>query len=130
MKKISPNIFYILYLVFMYGIPLILFGGIIPYTHDAIGAGLTKMGGIAVFVAGIILSGKIRDRIKDSPKSLFRGLKLMIFPLVWFIIIQIALGELLEIVTSLVEYWHNCLIFVIIGAVFYVLYEAASEVYK
>ena len=127
MKKISPNIYYILHIIFMYGIPLILFGGIIPYTHGELGVGLTKMGCVAVFIAGVIISAKIKDRIKDAPRSLSRGIKLMIFPIAWFIIIAVVLREILELVTSIVGYWDKCLIFVLIGAAFYILYEAASE---
>lgn len=127
MKKIAPNIFYILYLAFMYGVPLALFGGIMPYFHGELGAGLSKMGCVALFALAVIVSAKIRDRIKDGDKSLGRGVLLMLFPIAWYVIINIALREVLEFVTSLVSYWHYCFIFIVIGAVFYVLYESASE---
>ena len=55
--------FSILGFSFQYIIPIILFGGVIPYTHDGISAGLTKMGYIAIIVICIIIGKKIKEKL-------------------------------------------------------------------
>ena len=112
---------------FQYIIPLILFGGVIPYTHSGVDAGLTKMGYIAFAVAAVIVSIKVREYFVKRKKGLIRGLILSAFPIAVWIIIGIGLGMVAEFVYNLSQYWERMLIFIVIARVFYIMEEWITE---
>ena len=112
---------------FQYIIPLVLFGGVVPYTHSGVDKGLTKMGYIAFAVAAVIVSIKIREYFVKHKKGLVRGLILSAFPIAVWIIIGIGLGMVADFVYNLSQYWGRMLIFIVIARVFYIMEEWISE---
>lgn len=125
--KWTGRIFLALGFIFQYIIPVVLFGGVIPYTHDGIAAGLTKMGYIAIAVIALILTHKLKEWLLGREKSLTRGLLLSVFPIVWWLIIFLALGWVEGFVVSLAAYWKRILLFIVLGRLFYTVSEAIYD---
>lgn len=129
MKNILKKIFTINNLLIsigflcMYIVPIILFGEVVPYTHDTINAGLTKAGYIAIAIIVIILCKKIRERIIKLPKSLVRGLILSIFPIAYWLIASVGVDYLLSFLLAVSKYLDRVIIFIIIGRLFYIAEE-------
>ncbi len=121
--KIYSNIFSAVGFIFQYIIPIILFGNVIPYTHESLAAGLTVMGYIAVAAIVLIISGKIKDKLSRLPKGLIRGALLSIFPLAYWFIVKIGINYILNLFIALAEYWGYLIIFIVIGRLFYIISE-------
>ena len=111
---------------FQYIIPLILFGGVIPYTHEGESAGFTKMGYIAIIAVLLIVGNKVKEFLIAQPKSIFRGVVLSLFPIAFWLVIQLALSWLVGFVGDIVNYWDRIILFIVIGRVFYITEEAMS----
>ena len=112
---------------FEYIIPIILFGGVIPYTHDGAKAGLTKMGYIAIGVIFFVFSKKIKEVVLQQDKGLTRALILSAFPIVAWVLISLGLGMITTFVASLTVYWNRVLIFIILGRICHVVEETISD---
>jgi hypothetical protein len=112
---------------FTVAIPILMFGGIIPYTHEGKAAGFTTMGYLALVVFVIILAAKLRSRLKERPESLARGVLLALFPLGAWAVIRIGLDKIVALATNISEYWGSVLVFLLIGCMFYVGAEAIGE---
>lgn len=130
MKNILKKIFTInnllttLGFVFMYIVPIILFGEVVPYTHETLDAGLTKAGYIAVAIMVIIICRKVRERVLQLPKSLTRGLILSIFPIAYWLIANLGVDFLVSFLTSVSHYIDRIIVFIIIGRLFYCAEES------
>lgn len=122
--------FYTLGFAFQYVIPLLLFGGVVPYTHDGIRAGLTGMGYIAIIIFCLIVGKKIKEKLLQRPKSLLRGIFLSLFPIAMWLIVNIGLGWIIGFVDEISLYWDKIILFIVLGRLFYTIEEAivGSEV--
>jgi hypothetical protein len=125
-KKLS-TVFNFIGFTIQYIVPILLFGNVIPYTHDGIKAGLTGVGYIALAVLLFFSSKKLKEWILQQKKSVWRGLVLSIFPIVWWLIIFLCLGWLSRFLLTFTQYWDKVIIFIIIGRIFYVVSETISE---
>ena len=125
MKRLK-HAFSLLGFVFQYIVPIILFGGVIPYTHEGIAAGLTKVGYMAVIVITLIVTKKVKEKLLQREKSLARAILLSIFPIALWLIMSFFIGWIAEFVDNLSIYWNKILIFIILGRVFYAIEETMS----
>lgn len=107
--------------IFQYIIPIVLFGNVIPYTHESLEAGLTAMGYIAVAIVVLIVSGKLREMVRGLQKVLPRELLLTIFPVTHWVIGKIGINYILNLIISLAQYWGYLIIFILIGRLFYTI---------
>ena len=112
---------------FEYIVPILLFGGVVPYTRDTVEAGLTKAGYIALALIAMILIKKAKEKLLNLPKSLARGVVLSVFPLIVWAVVNVGLSWCLSAINSLCVYWDRILLFVVLGRVFYIMEEALSE---
>ncbi len=112
---------------FEYILPILLFGGVVPYTRDTMEAGLTKAGYIALALIALILIKKAKEKLVTLPKSLARGAVLSVFPLIVWAVVNVGLSWCLSAINSLCVYWDRILLFVVLGRVFYIMEEALSE---
>lgn len=112
---------------FQYILPILLFGGVVPYTRDTVEAGLTKAGYIALALIVLILIKKAKEKIITLPKSIARGAVLSLFPLIVWAVVNMGLSWCLSAFGSLCVYWDRILIFIVLGRVFYVMEEALTE---
>lgn len=112
--------------VFQVVLPICIFGMVIPYTHGSLKAGLTGSGIIALAVLVLVISGKVKDALKQQPKSWLRGLILSLFPITVWCILGIGIEKVADFFLVLVEYWWLALIFIIIGRVFYIVEESLN----
>ena len=127
MKKLS-TVMNLLGFIIQYIAPLLLFGSVVPYTHDALEKGLTGMGYIAIGVLVYFISKKLKEWLLGKPKSLWRGLILSIFPIVWWLLIFLCLGWLSSFMLSLSHYWDKVIIFILVGRAFYVASETVINI--
>lgn len=86
------------------------------------------MGYIAVGVLVYFISKKLKEWILGKPKSLWRGLILSIFPIVWWLLIFLCLGWLSSFMLTLSHYWDKIIIFIIVGRGFYVASETLVNI--
>ena len=121
--KVWSNILSSIGFIFQYIVPIVLFGNVIPYTHESLEAGLTVMGYIAIAIIVIIISGKLKDKLHGMPKSLVRASLLSLFPITYWLIVKIGINYLLNLFVALAGYWGYLIIFIIIGRLFYILSE-------
>lgn len=112
--------------LFQYIVPVLIFGRVVPYTHGALAAGLTRAGYFAGALVLYIIARKARESILEKPKGAVRGILLSLFPLAFWLIVNAGAGWLVGIATALAEYWKNILIFIIIGRLFYIGEEIIS----
>jgi hypothetical protein len=112
--------------VFQVILPICIFGMVIPYTHGELKSGLTGAGIIALAVLVIVISGKVKDALKQQPKSWLRGLILSLFPISVWCILGIGIEKVSQFFLVLVEYWWLALIFIIIGRIFYIVEESLN----
>lgn len=118
---------YIFGFCFQYIMPIILFGNVLPYTHEGVKAGLTKAGYFAFAIIVILIVKKVKEKILGLPKSLKRGLVLSIFPCVYWLVANIGVNYLLAFFTSFADWWGSVIAFIIIGRAFFVAYESFCE---
>lgn len=126
LKKTGKKIPSILGFVTMYVIPILLFGNIIPYTRQDIPAGLTRAGYFAVALIALIIIGKFKQRIYSKPKSIYRGLTLSIFPIIFWVIVKIGVDYIERAIITFSNYWDKVIIFILIGRMLYCLGEALN----
>ena len=117
----------ILGFTFQYTIPLLFFGRIIPYTHGEIGAGLTKVGVIALCVFAIIAVRKLKERVIALDKGTFRAIMISLIEAIPVVAIAICLRWLAPIVQSLLDYWYSIIPFFVLGRLFYIVSETLYE---
>lgn len=127
MKKLSTLLSCVGFII-QYVVPIILFGDVIPYTHEGISAGLTGMGYIACGLVLYFLTKKITEWIHERPKSTWRGIVLSIFPIVWWLVIFLVLGWLSSFLVTFAQYWDKVIIFIVIGRGFYVASESVYSI--
>ena len=125
--KVWSNILSGIGFIFQYIIPIILFGNVIPYTHESLEAGLTAMGYIAVAITVIIISGKLKGKLHEMPKGLVRALLLSLFPIAYWLIVKIGVNYLLNLFVAIANYWGYLIIFIIIGRLFYIISEIVYD---
>lgn len=123
----AKNIFALLGFVFQYCVPLFLFGAVIPYTHDGISAGLTKMGYVAIIVFLIICGKKMKEKVLAKPKSLARGLFLSLFPIIAWGVVNLCVDWIIGFIADFAAYWDKVIIFILIGRLFYTIHEAEAS---
>lgn len=119
--------FYLLGFLAMYILPIILFGNVIPYTHDGVAAGLTGAGYIAACVVVFMISRKFSKWIHEQEKSLLRGLGLSIFPIIWWVVILLLGGWIGEFIGTFLQYWNRMIIFILLGRALFTTAEALTE---
>lgn len=121
--------FSLLGFIFEFCIPIILFGGVIPYTYETAQTGLTKMGYIAIIIFALIVSKKIKEKLLQRKKSLVRGLFLSVFPIVMWLIVNLSVDWIVGFIADFASYWDKVIIFIILGRLFYTIEETlnASE---
>ena len=112
--------------VFQVILPICIFGMVIPYTHGELKSGLTGAGIIALAVLVIVIFGKVKDVLKQQPKSWVRGLVLSLFPISVWCRLGIGIEKVAQFFLVLVEYWWLALIFIIIGRIFYIVEECLN----
>ena len=125
--KVWSNILSSIGFIFQYIVPIVLFGNVIPYTHESLEAGLTVMGYIAVAITIIIISGKLKDKLHEMPKGLVRALLLSLFPIAYWLIVKIGVNYLLNLFVAIANYWGYLIIFIIIGRLFYIISEIVYD---
>ena len=125
--KVWSNILSSIGFIFQYIIPIVLFGNVIPYTHESLEAGLTAMGYIAVAITVIIISGKLKGKLHEMPKGLVRALLLSLFPIAYWLIVKIGVNYLLNLFVAIANYWGYLIIFIIIGRLFYIISEIVYD---
>ncbi len=113
--------------IFQYIIPIVLFGNVIPYTHESLESGLTVMGYIAVAIVVLIVSGKLKDKLHEMPKGLVRALLLSLFPVAYWLIAKIGINYILNLFIALAKYWGYLIIFILIGRLFYIISELVYD---
>lgn len=113
--------------IFQYIIPIVLFGNVIPYTHESLEAGLTVMGYIAFAIIVIIVSGKLKDKLHGMRKGLVRALLLSLFPIAYWLIAKIGINYILNLFIALAQYWGYMIIFIVIGRLFYIISELVYD---
>ena len=113
--------------IFQYVIPIVLFGNVIPYTHESLEAGLTATGYIAVAIVVIIVSGKLKDKLHEMQKGLVRALLLSLFPVAYWLIAKIGINYILNLFIALAKYWGYLIIFILIGRLFYIISELVYD---
>jgi MFS family permease len=113
--------------IFQYIIPIVLFGNVIPYTHESLEAGLTVMGYIAFAIIVIIVSGKLKDKLHGMRKGLVRAILLSLFPIAYWIIAKIGINYILNLFIALAQYWGYMIIFIVIGRLFYIISELVYD---
>ena len=128
LKKIATINNLLLFLGFTctYIAPIVLFGEVIPYTRESLGAGLTKAGYIAVAILTLIICKKIKEKIITYPKSLKRGLILSVFPISYWIVANIGVDYILNFFTSVSAYMDRIIVFIVIGRLFYCAEESLN----
>lgn len=115
MSKILNSVLYALSFLFQFVLPIVFFGGVIPYTQEGKGAGLTKMGVLALFVLFVVLFFKVKKKIKQKVTPLTGSILDSIAPVVIWVAVQICLDHIVSTVNSLALYWGRVLAFIIIG---------------
>ena len=113
--------------IFQYAIPIILFGNVIPYTHESLEAGLTVMGYIAIAITAIIISGKLKNKLNSMKKGLVRALLLSLFPVVYWFVAKIGINYILNLFSALAQYWGYIIIFILLGRLFYIISELICD---
>lgn len=113
--------------IFQYIIPILLFGNVIPYTHESLEAGLTVMGYIAIAITTVIISGKLKEKLHSMKKGLVRALLLSLFPVAYWLIAKIGINYILNLFIALARYWGYIIIFIVIGRLFYVISELVYD---
>ncbi len=113
--------------IFQYIIPIVLFGNVIPYTHESLEAGLTFMGYIALAIVVLIVSGKLKDKLHEMPKGLFRAFMLSLFPVAYWFIAKVGINYILNLFIALAQYWGYLIIFIVIGRLFYIISELVYD---
>ena len=121
--KVYSNILSCIGFIFQYIVPIVLFGNVIPYTHESLEAGLTVMGYIAIATIVLILSGKLKDRLHEMPKGLVRAFLLSLFPVASWVIVKIGINYLVNLCIALAQYWGYIIVFILIGRLFYIISE-------
>ena len=122
--KWTYRLLYVLSFVFQYIIPLVLFGGVIPYTHDGIAAGLTNMGYIAIAIGVLIVCGKLEKLAERIEDPLTRTSVQVAFPLGKWILVGFALNWTVDFINKITRYWWQMLIFIVIGLILRVMAAA------
>lgn len=124
-------LFAILGFIFTYGIPIALFGCVIPFVRGELERGLTSMGIFALCILILIGINRIKKRVKEWKPSLLRGIINSIFRAVPVAIVAVCLEWLIPFANNLLLYWYRIIPFFIIGCIFYTLEEMfTSEVDK
>ena len=125
--KILKNGMFVLSYIFQYIMPIVLFGGVIPYFHGDIGAGLTGCGVIAVCLVLALIYRKVKAVIKDKLTGVAQALLLSIFPIAMWVTVGKGIYGVMNFVNSLIDYWWVALIFIILGRVCAIVGEAIKE---
>ena len=100
--------------IFETALPIILFGNVLPYTHEAKSAGFTRIGYIAVCVLIVLAAFKI-VRCIDKTHAFRRQIIISALILAVWIFIGNGLEYLADILNGLCAYWGRVTMFIIIG---------------
>lgn len=122
--KILKNGMFVLSYIFQYIMPIVLFGGVVPYTHGELGAGLTGCGVIALCLVLFLLYRKVKEFIKNKLTGVAQALLLSIFPIAMWVTVGKGIYGVMSFVNTLVDYWWTALIFIILGRVCAIVAEA------
>jgi hypothetical protein len=125
--KILKNGMFVLSYIFQYIIPIVLFGGVIPYTHGELGAGLTGCGVIAACIILALIYRKIKAIIKDKLTGVAQELLLSLFPIAMWVTVGKGIYGVMNFINSLIDYWWVALIFIILGRVCAIVGKALKE---
>jgi hypothetical protein len=113
--------------VFQIILPIVIFGMVVPYFHGNLDSGLTGAGIIALAILVIIITNKLKEKLKEQPKSALRGILLSIFPIAIWSVLGIGVEKVAQFFLTLTDYWWLALIFIIIGRIFYIVEEALTD---
>ena len=122
--KVLKNALFILSYLLQYIMPIVLFGGVVPYTHGELGAGLTGAGVIALCLVLFLLYRKVKEFIKDKLTGVAQALLLSVFPISMWVTVGKGIYGVISFVNTLVDYWWTALIFIILGRVCAIAGEA------
>ena len=109
--------------IIQYFVPLILFSDIIPFVVENPGRSITVVGYVCLGFAAIFLWGKLKKRVLEMPKSGWRALILSVPPVLVWVVICSALGFASRAAVQLGTYWHNIIIYIVIGRIFIIVAE-------
>ena len=102
--------------------PIVLFGYVVPYTHETLEAGLTAMGYIAIAAIVLIISGKLKKKLKGMKDGVIKALALsLVFPTIYWLIVEVGVNYLLNLFIALARYWGYMIIFIVTGGFFHVI---------
>ena len=102
--------------------PIVLFGYVVPYTHETLEAGLTAMGYIAMAALVLIISGKLKKKVKGMKDGVIKALVLSLaFPAIYWLIVEVGVNYLLNLFISLAQYWGYMIIFISTGGLLHVI---------
>lgn len=109
---------------FQYLVPLVLFSGVIPYTHEGVAAGLTKMGYVAVAIAVFLVCHKLEKQLERIEDNVARVSLSSLFPIAKWALVGAVLSAFESFVVKLVGWWWQMLIFIVIGRLLFILAAA------
>lgn len=96
---------YVLGFILEYIIPVLLFGLVTPLVHGKLDEGLTLVGVIAVCILGVVLIRKMRDRVREWKKGLWRAAALAAFKALPLIVFALLLNWVLPMIVELRAYF-------------------------
>ena len=121
------RVFRVLGFAFQYCIPIILFGDVIPLTHEAQKAGLTKVGFFALGILVLIIGSKLKERILQMQDEAKKQIFLSIFPIVFWVLIMVGMRAVSTTLASLLNYWWRVIAFIVVGRLFYIVSGILKE---
>lgn len=103
-------------------IPLIIFGKIIPYSHDTAKTGLTGAGLIAISIVLLVAAFKGIGLIKERCKMKWIApmVTLALTVTIWSVL-GVGIDRVVTFLQLLSHYWWLALIFIAIGGIFYIV---------
>jgi hypothetical protein len=120
--RIYSHILSVIGFLFQYVAPIILFGNVIPYTHESLEAGLTLMAYIAMVFLIVVISRKLKKKLEGMNRCFLKALFLsLIYPVTYWFIAKIGINYLVNLFVALAQYWSYIVIFIIIGGLFHLI---------
>lgn len=112
---------------FQYGVPIYTFSSIFPFVHGSTNAGLTKAGIFAIGILLLILTAKLKDKIKALSNKTLKECLLSIFPVLFWIIGLVVINAVQKITVSIDGIWMRMIIYIVIGRLLYITAAVLTE---
>lgn len=131
MKKTKLLIFsfHTLSFIFEAVLPVLLFGNILPYTHEGKEAGLTKIGYIAAATLTVLLAIKLVKCI-DKTRMFRRQVIISAILIVVWMVLGHGLVYIADILNGICLYWGRITLFLLIGQLLKLVAVKMQEVEK